>query len=202
MIEDSAFPVLSWASGKFTETVDLLYDNMVLNGTGVGQPHGILKNPGATDEPAIVVSGNASLLTADGLLDLAFTVPEQYDDNSVFVMNKTNTAKAIAKLKDGQNRYLWGDGLQDSGLSPAIRGRALAGYPVIWSGFAPNIAANAFPVVFGDLRGYFLVQRVGMSVQVLRELYAETNQVLLLGRIRFGGIVAEPFRLKVQKVST
>jgi HK97 family phage major capsid protein len=61
----------------------------------------------------------------------------------------------------------------------------------------PNTGANNYPIIFGDLRGYYLVNRVGFSVQVLRELYAETNQILLLGRVRFGGGVGEEWRIKV-----
>lgn len=203
MIEDAAYPVVQWCTGKFEETIELLRDNMIINGTGVGQPSGILVNPNATDNPATVVSGATSTLTADGIIDLGFALPEQYDRNGAFVFNKTNSALAIAKLKDGDGRYLWGSGLQDSGLAvPAIRQRELLGYPVMLNAFMPNIAASAYPIIFGDLSGYYLINRVAFSIQVLRELYAETNQVLLLGRVRFGGVVVEPWRMKIQQVGT
>lgn len=201
MIEDSAFPVISWASEKFAETIDILKDNVVVNGTGNLQPAGILMAPGTDDQPDVVNSGNGTALTADGLMDLAFALPEQYDENARFYFNKTSTAKAIAKLKDADNRYLYGFGLQDSGLSPSIKGRELLGYGVTWSGLLPDVAANAHPIIFGDLRGYFLVTRVGFSIQVIREKYAEDNQIVLLGRLRLGGQTAEPFRMRVQKVS-
>lgn len=202
LVEDSIFPLVTWASGKFSETNDLLRDNMIINGTGIGQPAGILMNPNATDQPATVVSSSAAAIAAAGLIDIAYSVPEQYEDNLRWVFNKTNTAKTLAGLKDGNNRYLWGMGVDDSGLMvPAIR-RSLLGYPVVFSGFMPNQAANAYPIIFGDLGGYMLVNRVGFSIQVLRELYAETNQIVLLGRVRFGGATIEPWRLKIQKCST
>ena len=196
------FPIIPFVTGKFQETVDILYDDKTLNGTGLGQPSGILLNPNGTDQPATVNSGGASTLTADGLSSLAFAVPEQYDEMATFVMNKTSTAKAIAQLKDSQNRYLWGAGLQDSGMVPSIKNRTLLGYDVTLSGLMPNVAANAYPIIFGDLGGYALVNRVGFSVQVLRELYAETNQILLLGRLRFGGAIIEPWKMKIQKVAS
>ncbi len=201
MIEDAAFPIVSYAAGKFGETIDLLRDNMCLNGNGIGQPAGILINPGATDQPVVVNSGAAAALTADGLIKLGFSLPEQYDDNARWVFNKTNTGQAIALLQDSNKRYIWGSGLQDSGLNVAWKDRQLLGYPIALSGFMPNVAAGTYPIVFGDLRGYYLVNRIGFSVQVLRELYAETNQVLLLGRIRFGGLCAEPWKLFVQQVA-
>jgi HK97 family phage major capsid protein len=110
-------------------------------------------------------------------------------------MNKVNTGSAVAQLKDAQGRFLWGLGYGESGLSVDFKSRPLVGYPVIYSGFMPNIGAANYPLIFGDLSGYYLVNRIGFSVQVLRELYAETNQVLVLGRLRFGGQPVEPWKL-------
>jgi HK97 family phage major capsid protein len=200
MVEDSAFPFVSWLSEKFAETYRLLLDEQIIAGTGIGRPAGILLDPGGTDQPAVVNSGAAAELTADGLQDLAWSLPEQYDENSAWAFNKTSTGKAIAKLKDADNRYLWAS-LEASGLVLPARQRPLLGYPVAFSGFMPNVAANAFPAIFGDLSGYFLVERVGMSIQVLRETHAEDNQVGLLGRVRFGGLVAEPYKMKILKVA-
>jgi HK97 family phage major capsid protein len=200
LIEDAAFDVQGWSADKFRETIMLLKDNMILNGTGVGQPAGILVNPGGTNQPGVVVSGAGSALTSDGLQNVAWSVPEQYEENLRWVFNKTNTGKAIANLKDGNGRYTWGSLDQSGMVLPAVN-RPLFGYPVTFSGFAPNIGSNAYPAIFGDLSGYYLVNRVGFSIQVLNELYAETNQVLLLGRVRFGGAVAEDWKLKIQKVA-
>lgn len=198
-VEDAAFPIISWITTKFGETVDLLRDNMTLSGTGVGQPHGILESPGATNEPGRTPSGSASTIIADGLQDIVWDVPEQYEDNSVWVFNKNSTGKLIAKMKDTSNRYLWAP-YEQSGLTGSRRADLL-GYPVVFSAFMPNVSATTYPIIFGDLRGYYRVDRVGMSVQVLNELYAESNQVLLLGRIRMGGDVAEGYRLRIQQVS-
>jgi HK97 family phage major capsid protein len=186
---------------KFAETNLLLRDNMILNGSGIGQPSGILLNPGGTDQPAVVNTGASGAVTADGIESIGWSLPSQYDDNAAWVFNKVNVGQAIAKLKDSNNRYLWGAGLQDSGLTVPIKGRQLLGYDVVMSSFMPNLAANAYIAIFGDLSGYYLVDRVGFSVQVLRELYAETNQILLLGRVRFGGVVAEPWRMLVHKAA-
>lgn len=198
LIEDSAVALLPWLEDRFTETIELLKDSVILAGTGISQPQGILLNPGGASQPAIVnLNTSGSVVTADGIIALGYSLPEQYDDEARWVFNKTSTGAAVAALKDGQSRYLWGMGYQDSGLAPPIRGRELLGYPVNFSGFMPNAGSNTFPIIFGDFRGYYLVNRIGLSIQVLRELYAETNQILLLARIRFGGVVAEEWRLRV-----
>jgi HK97 family phage major capsid protein len=200
MIEDSAFPLVSWASGKFFETIALLKDDMIINGSGQGQPAGILMNPGGANQPAIVKTGDANLVTGDGLIDLTESLPEQYDENAKLYFNKTNTGKAIRKLKDSDGRPLVTYGAGDQGLASG-RFKEVNGYPYIWSGFMPDVAANAFPLIFGDAKGYYLVNRIGFTIQVLRERYAEENQIVLLGRVRFGGQVVEDWRLKVQKVA-
>ena len=199
-LEDSSFNVQGWLSSKFRETIDLLRDNMVLNGSGIGQPAGILLNPGGDNQPGIVKTGDANLVTADGIIDLAYAVPEQYDDNCVFVFNKTNTGKAIAKLKDNDDRYLFNAGAGRDGVASA-RPSDLVGYPFLYSAFMPNVAANAFPMIFGDLRGYYLVDRIGFSLQVLNEVEARRNKKVLLGRVRFGGQTVEDWRLKIAKVA-
>jgi len=201
MVEDAQFPIQSWCEQKFSETIRLLKENMILNGTGVGQPTGILSNPGGTGQPAVMTMGNP--ISPDGIVKMAWSVPEQYEENLSWVFNKLSTGAFVADLKDSNGRFLWGMGLQDSGLMAGVDGahsvgkRMLQGYPVTFQGFMPNLGANNYPIIFGDLRGYYLIDRIGFSIQVLRELYAETNQVLLLGRVRFGGQVCEEFRLKV-----
>lgn len=202
LLEDSAVALQPWLEERYAETIELLDDNMILNGTGVGQPTGILANPGGTNQPAVIHSGSASALTADGLVTLAGSLPEQYDDEARFVMSKTSGWMNVRKLKDGDGRYLAGMGTGDSGLrSVGFKNPELLDYPVNYSGFMPAIAAGAYPILFGDLRGYYFVRRVGVSIQVLRELYAETNQVLLLARYRIGGEVAEDWRMLAQLVA-
>lgn len=209
MIEDSALNITRWVSDKFNETVDVLKDNMIINGSGVMEPTGLLKSmaaaPGGAglDDPYIstVKTGSASAVTADGIKNLTFDVPEQYDENCRFLFNKTSTHRQIGLLKDANNRYMFGMGYQDSGLNAPGRPTLLADYPYTWSQLMPNVAAGAFPIIFGDFMGYQLINRVGFSIQVLRELYAEIGQVVLLGRVRFGGQTIEPWRLRGQLVS-
>lgn len=200
MIEDSTFDIMGWLQSKFRETVDVVTENLILNGTGQGQPAGILLNVDGANQPASVLSGVSGALGADGLLALNYTLLGRYTPNARFVFNRISTQKAIAQLKDTQNRYLFAYGANDNGVAGA-RPTELLGFPFIVSDFMPDVAANAFPIIFGDLKGYYLVRRVGFSIQVLREIVATGNKVRVLGRMRIGGQVAEDWRLKIQKVS-
>lgn len=202
MIEDSAFDIMGWLADKFRETSDVVTENMIINGNGIGQPAGILLNPNGTDEPATVVSGSAATVTADGLLDLTYALLGRYTRNARFVFNRTSTEKAIAKLKDSANRYLFSsDIVNGDGLATA-RPTQLLGFPITSSDFMPSLGANTFPIIFGDPKGYYLVRRIGFSIEILDQVVATANKVRVLGRMRIGGQVAEDWRLKIQKCST
>lgn len=202
MIEDSQFDIVGWLQAKFQETADVVTENVILNGSGIGQPEGILLNPNGTDQPATVVSGSAATVTADGLLDLTYSLLGRYTNNARFVFNRTSTEKAIAKLKDSANRYLFASTVVNGDALATARPTSLLGFPFISSDFMPDLAANAFPIIFGDLKGYYLAKRIGFSIQVLNEIVATSNKVRVLGRMRIGGQVAEDWRLKIQKCST
>jgi HK97 family phage major capsid protein len=195
LIEDSAFDVIGLSSELLAEAFTLGENDTFINGSGIGRPMGILTQVGG-DGPSAVNSGTAATLTADGLIDLSYALPAQYDMNSVWVMAKA-TEKVIRKLKDASNNYLWPVIASMGNFAPAPK--ELLGSPTLRDEFMPAIAANAYPIIFGDLRGYLVLDRVGISIQRLSELYAETNITLLLARKRLGGQTIEPWRLRVQK---
>lgn len=194
LVEDSAFDVLGLGSDLIGEAFALGENDAFWNGSGVTRPMGILTGIGG-DGPSYVASGTASTLTADGLINLVYALPDQYDFNAKLYWNKA-TEKAVRKLKDSSNRYLWPENGNLAGAP-----KELLGYPYVRDSMLPDIGANAYPIVFGDLRAYCIVDRVGLSIQRLSEIYAESNIVLLLARKRVGGSLIEPWRIKVQKVA-
>ncbi len=205
LIEDSEFDVQGYASDLLAESFALGEDDVFLNGTGVGQPMGLLTEVN-TNGPAYVISGASGAITTSGdahsgvrLVNLFYTVPSQYRQRAVWVMNSA-TMKEAENLVDGQKRPIVSALLTASlalGTPEVIKGRQ-----VLIDEFVPDIAANSYPIIFGDLNGYIIVDRVGFSIQRLAELYAETNTTLLLARKRVGGYCAEPYRIKVLKAGT
>jgi HK97 family phage major capsid protein len=198
LIEDSMFNLSNWLATKFGQTRDLLFDNMILNGSGVGQPRGVLIAPSSSagDEPVYQAGGDP--ITADAMVAAAWSMPEQYEDNLAWCFNKTNMGAYLAGLKDAEDRYLWSMGPQEGGLMKGIR-RELLGYPVLFSGFSPDRATNACPATLADWSAYSLIERIGLSVVVLNEVYAEVNQKVLLGRLRVGGVTTESWAIRPVK---
>lgn len=209
MVEDPGIDVLGWVEGKFNETIDLFRDDIILNGTGVQMATGILPyaaNASAAVALPVISTATTATIVGDDVLNPSLDIPEQYEDGIRYVFNKTQTYKLIRKLKDTNGRYLFGYGYQDSGLSNG-KPTDLGGYPFIFSGLMRQyLSSGAFtsgttPMICGDLKGYTQTLRLGFSVMVCRELLARTNQVLLIGRIRIGGMPTEPWRMRVLKVA-
>lgn len=207
LIEDSVFAIDTWVASKFEEAQNLIKESYINTGTGIGQPTGIFAAPGSTiagqAQPAVVSIGSG--FTTSLFQGVPMAIPEQYEDEElVWILNKTNTGKYIAQLQDSNNRPLFSYGYADMGLASA-RPRELLGYKFIYSAFAPDltsggaVVANSTPIAFGAPRAYYGVTRVGMTVDILREIKAQENQVLALGRFRWGGQTVEDWAIKVAK---
>ena len=119
LLEDSGLDLQGWLTGKLSETHDLEVDNMIINGTGVGQPLGIIGAITASSvmAPSAVVSGSSTTLLTPGLINLTEDLPEQYDTNARVVFAKTRAGKVIRGLLDGQNRPIFTNGWNDSGFA-------------------------------------------------------------------------------------
>lgn len=200
LVEDAAFDVESYLVRKFAEAQAIDEDNKFLVGTGAGCPQGIL--PGATNALSLTekVSGSGSALTIDGLISLYYGIASQYRQNAVWVAERS-TYEAIMKLKTAGNDYFWQPFQYVGGANG--QPMTLMGKPVLEQEAMPSVAANAYPIVFGDMAAYQIFDRVGMSVErYLDSATANINTIQFLMRRRLGGQVTEPWRLAVQKVST
>jgi len=194
LMEDAAIDVAGLLRELYTEAFALGEDDEFLTGDGNGKPQGITQAAAAAVITA-VNTGDANYLTADGLIDLQYALPPQYWPNAVFCMNATSAGRAIRKMKDGNGDYLWQRGLA------AGQPDMLLGKPVAYSAFMADVAASAYPVWYGDPRFYWIVDRVGMTLQRLAEMYAEQNMVGFVARKRVGGQVVLPAAFRAQYVS-
>lgn len=198
LIEDSAFDIVGYASDLFGEASALGENDAFWNGSGIGRPMGLLTQIDVAGTTGPSSTSVATTPTGDSIIGLFYDVPAQYRTQSKFYMNSA-TMKAVEKIKDSQNRYLISSLIQGSlatGQFDTIKGK-----PVVLDEFVPDIATNAYPIVFGNLQGYIIADRVQFSIKRSDELYMETNLTILVGRKRVGGMVAEPYKIRVQKTT-
>ncbi len=199
LLEDSAFDIAGIAADLMGEAFGLGENDAFWNGTGINRPMGILTQVDAGG-PASVALGATDAPTANGIIDLAYALPSQYEANAKWYMAKA-TEKTIRKLRtDGTSGdFLWPIVTVVGNLG-AVQDMLL-GSPALRDEFVPAIDTNAYSIVYGDLKGYIVLDRVGMSVARLSEIYAETNITMLLARRRVGGQLVEPWRVKAGKMS-
>lgn len=214
LIEDGAFPIQAWLESELAETIDVTYEDMIINGSTTaattqgaqsGQPLGILfkaatgNSTQSNQYPEVINSTLAGgFLYPDFIATQAALAPQYETDQTRWIMQKRSTWAFLCDMVDSNNRPLFTTGMQDFGMV-GRRGRVLLGDPIILSQLMPPMGSTTFPIIYGDLRGYFLAQRIGFSIQVLDQTRAKANQIELVGRIRFGGRTIEPWRLKIMK---
>lgn len=195
LVEDAAVDLVGELTDAYGEAQAIDEDNRFLTGNGAGVPQGILIN-GTTPVTGVTVknSGSPTGLTADGLIALQYAIASQYRGNAVWILNRASIEQ-IRKFKTGDGAYIWQDSFQ--GGEPAN----LLGNPVLEQEIMPAVAAGNHPVLFGDPRGYRIVDRIGMSVE--RFLDSETarrNRVLYVMRRRLGGQITHPERWAAQLI--
>lgn len=192
-LEDSVFDLEAEMQLEFATQFAKAEGTAFISGNGVGKPEGVLTNSsvGTTN------SGDNSLLTGDGLLDLVHAIKSDYGQNAIFMFNRSTLA-AIRKLKDSAGQYVFQAGMMLTAGVP----NTILGYPYVEAPDMPDVAGSAKPVVFGDFnRGYMVVDRVNLSV--LRDPFtqATSGNVRYVARRRIGGQVVLAEALRTQTIS-
>jgi HK97 family phage major capsid protein len=115
--------------------------------------------------------------------------------NGVWLMNRT-TLGTLRKLKDADGRFIM--------LDPITAGApvTLLGRPIVEATDMPDIAAAASPIMFGDMSGYRIIDRVGLSV--LRDPFTQATKGLVRfhARKRVGGDVSNADRFVKLTIGT
>ena len=194
LLEDSAFDLESEMTTEFGEQFAKREGTAFISGNGVGQPQGITF---AGAGVASVNSGSGTVLTANGLLDLMYSIKSDYMTNANFVMNRSSLA-AVLKLEDTEGQKIFVQGMSYVGAAPST----ILGKPYILAEDMPNVGSSAKPVAYGDFsRAYTIVDRVNLSV--MRDPYsvATAGNIRYIARRRVGGAVVLAEAIALQNIS-
>lgn len=194
-LDDASINVESYlaekAADKFARTENLSF----ISGDGVKKPKGILSYAAGTGFGQVeqVVSGHATAILPDSLINLIYSVKSPYKANAKFFMKRA-TIKDLRKFKDLENRYLWAPGLDGNTAG------SILGYMVEEFNDMPDVAASALPIAFGDMKqAYQIVDRIG--IRVLRDPFTAKPFVKFYTTKRVGGGMKNFEALKLLKVS-
>jgi HK97 family phage major capsid protein len=194
LLEDNAYNLEGELSADFAEKFGKAEATAFVSGDGDAKPNGLLEATGIAE----IKSGNASTLGTDPaslIIGMFHSVPSVVAQKGVWLMNRT-TLGTLRKLKDGDGRFIMVDPIT-AGMPVTLLGR-----PIVEATDMPDIAANANPIMFGDLSGYRIVDRVGLTVQ--RNPYVQDIKGLVrfVAWKRVGGDVTNPDRFVKLKVAT
>lgn len=201
LLDDSEIDLDEWLGSEIADEFARQEEIAFLSGDGVNKPFGLLtyidggaadgRHPGGNLE--VVNSGSSSNVTADGLVDFAYSLPAPYRVNATWLMSST-TAATISKLKDGDGNYVWRESYKQG--DPAT----LLGYPVEIDEGMPPVAADSLPIAFGNFNlGYLINDRVGL--RVLRDPYTNKPFVNFYTTKRVGGGVLDPHAIRLLKIA-
>jgi len=167
-----------------------------LTGSGVNQPLGVFtaSADGITTARDVSTGNTTTSITFDGLTEAKYSLKGQYWMRADWLFHR-DAMKQIAKLKDGEGQYLWRQSVRD-GEPDTLLGR-----PIMMSEYAPNTFTTGLYVgLLGDFSNYWIADALDFQIQVLKELYAETDQTGFIGRLACDGmpVLAESFaRIKL-----
>ena len=190
LVEDAA-NLVSMVMEDIAITKAIDEDDCFLVGDGVGKPLGWLPQGANVHGLTEVKSGDANLLTTAGIKKLKRGVPSQYRRDAVWVAN-SDSYGAIEAFVSTTGELLFPD-LSES--------EQLLNRKTFESEAMPDVAANTFPVLFGNMGGYTIVERLGMSIERMHDSYTGINKVEYHVRARIGGRPEKTYEAAVQKVS-
>lgn len=204
MLDDAGFDVEGWLAGQIAQEFARAEGAAFVSGSGINQPLGFLTGATSSADDSTrafgtlqhLGSGDAAGLGTmpdDRLIDMVMALKPGHRQGAVWVMNAATIAQ-IRKVKDTTGAYIW--------QASVIEGQPnrLLGYPVVEASDMPDVAANAYPIAFGNFQnGYLITERFG--TRLLRDPYSNKPYVNFYATKRVGGQVLDSDAIKLLKIT-
>lgn len=178
LLNNTDINITSFLTNKIAQAFADFWERELLVGTGASNNH----MTGAISTTNLVATGNTTYTAAnaakiDNLISLQLAIPQQYQKNAMWIMNKAIFTE-LRKLKDGNGNYYIAYG---KGLTGGFDWEFL-GKPVYISENMPEAtAANNIPVLYGDFSGMAMKISQDLEIQLMREKYIDKNAIGIVG---------------------
>jgi HK97 family phage major capsid protein len=174
-------------------------------GTGIGQPKGLFAYTAGGEIPIGKTCASATAFTPSELIDLLYALPRQYRESpDCNILTNDAGFAALRKMATPTSGtgtagvtavpFLWEPSYK---LGEPDR---LLGIPIRPTKYSPAFTTGLYPMIIGDTKRYCIGERTGMSIRVLRELYAANGQVGYLGWTRLDGKLLLPDAFRTLKM--
>ena len=193
LLYDNAFNLENYILTQFGKALSNAEEDAFINGTGIGQPLGILAETGGAQVG--VTSASSTKVTADEIINLVYSLKRPYRKNAVFLANDVCVAE-LRKLKDNNGQYLWQPSLQ------AGEPDRVLGYKVYTPPYFPVPTAGGTAVAFGDFSYYNIGDRGTRSFAELKELFAGNGMIGFVAKERVDGKLVLPEAIKLLQMKS
>ena len=184
LINNSQFDIVAFVVDEMAYAIKRFIENELLNGTPGNPPSTPSKVLGLYGLTNYITAASQTVITADEVVQLHDRVKDEFQDNAMWIMSPA-TRTALRLLKATTGYYL----LNDDVSSPF--GTTLLGKPVYVSDNMPDRAAGKNAIFYGDFRGLATKFSEELSIEVLREKYADEHAVGVIGWFEFDSKVED-----------
>ena len=184
LINNSQFDIVAFVVDEMAYAIKRFIENELLNGTPGNPPSTPSKVLGLYGLTNYITAASQTVITADEVVQLHDRVKDEFQDNAMWIMSPA-TRTALRLLKATTGYYL----LNDDVSSPF--GTTLLGKPVYVSDNMPDMAAGKNAIFYGDFRGLATKFSEELSIEVLREKYADEHAIGVIGWFEFDSKVED-----------
>lgn len=181
LINNSQFDIVSFVVNRMARNIALFLEKELLKGTSD-------KVEGLSKVSQTVTTASATAITADEIIDLQEMIPDMYQANAYFIMNKS-TRTAVRKLKDGEGNYLLNKDANSRW------GYTLFGKDVYTSENMDAIGSEKTVMYYGDMTGLAVKVSEDINIEILREVKARQHAIEVLGFVEFDAKVQDAQKL-------
>ncbi|MDX1924151.1 MAG: phage major capsid protein [Rickettsiaceae bacterium] len=187
LLDDSFVNIEEWITSQLVQSFAAKENEAFIHGDGENKPKGIL----SYDEIERVGVRESGLIAIEDLLNLLNSLPERYQPNATFLMNRRVYA-ALQMIRDANGRFI---------IQPSLSEKApstLFGIPVVLESNMPFCEAGKSVVAIADFKqAYKIVDRHG--IMIMKDPYTEKPFTKFYATKRLGGEVVNHDAIKLLK---
>jgi HK97 family phage major capsid protein len=201
VLEDSAVNLPSLLGTLFTNGLGRTEDQQGIEGDGSTEPLG-LRTTGAPQGDIADMTDLITLAapTVQEILNNFYELPEQWRDNASWFTTSSFMARLAGIGATAAGIHVFQELIRTE-PNPTLLGKPIFLFDGTGWDDAATIAANEEIGAFGDFSNYYFIDRVGMSIRRLDELFAANDQIGFSARVRFDSFFAENDAFRIIKAA-
>ena len=194
LLDDSAVNLPALLSQIFQESAGRFEDVGIISGNDTTQYGGIMSDG---DVEFYTMAGSTSVVVAD-LIGTFYKLEAQFRANATWVM-KSAINSLINQIQVTGNGVT---GIPNITAAPSafILGRAVVDTDVV-SGLGATITSTEKIAIFGDMKQYYIFDRVGFTIRRNDDLYMGNDQVGFFATRRGDGQVGQSAAFKISRAA-